>query len=266
MKYSFLILIGFILLIIPSYSQTAQNAKFNRDFFLIAHRGGVVEDNIPENSLKALKMAVKRAYWMVEIDMRLTKDNVFITQHDNSFKRYFGIDKKVCDMTWTEIKKLKSPSGSKVQKLDDVLRFCYRNKLNVMIDNKVRGNDTVLFSKVVDMLDKYHLRNKSLMIGTDESTEFFTGKISLSCTIEQLKNNKLRKDFKPANYYLFGYPLKEDAEWAADNNILTIGVINAWAIPEEQLMSEAARKAEYLKSLGIKHFQIDSKFDVFFRD
>jgi len=168
-------------------------------------------------------------------------------------------------MTWPEIKKLRSRSGSKVQKLDNVLRFCSKHNLNVMIDNKVSGNDTILFSKVVSMLDRYDLRKDAMMIGTDESTEFFTGKISLSCTIEQLQKNKFRKDYKPSDYYLFGYPSKEDVAWATDHNIRVIGVINAWQIPEEQLMEEAGKKAEYLKSLGINHFQIDSKFDVFFR-
>ena len=249
-----------------SYGQSIKHKVLNPDYYLIAHRGGVVEGDIPENSLIALKMAAERGYRMVEIDMRLTKDNVFITQHDNSFRRYYGIDRKVNDMTWAEIRRLKSQSGSKVQKLENVLRVCSKNNLNVMIDNKVSGNDTVLFSEVVNMLDKYHLRNNALMIGTDESTEFFTGKIRLSCTIEQLKNNKLRKDYKPSNYYLFGYPSGEEADWAVKNNILTVGVINAWPIPEKQLMEEAGKRAEYLKSLGIKHFQIDSKFDVFFRD
>jgi hypothetical protein len=261
-----LMLLGFFLFQTISYSQPAKKDIINTDYYLIAHRGGVVEGDIPENSLEALKKAADRGYWMVEVDMRLTQDSIFITQHDNSFNRYFGVDKKVTDMTWSEIKKLKTQSGSKVQKLEDVLRFCAKNNLNVMIDNKVRGNDTVLFTKVVSMLDKYDLIKNALMIGTDESTEFFTGKISLSCTIEQLKNNIHRQDYQPSNYYLFAYPSKEDVVWAGNNNILTIGVINAWPIPEEQLMEEAGKKVEYLKSIGIKHFQIDSKFDVFFRN
>jgi len=259
------LLIGLFLFQTFSNGQSAIQKVVNHKYNLIAHRGGVVEGNIPENSFEALKEAVNRGYWMIEVDMRLTKDNFFITQHDNTFKRYFGVDRRVTDMTWDEIRKLSTQSGNKVQKLDDVLKFCAKNNINVMIDNKVRGNDTILFTKVVKMLDKHHLRKNALMIGTDESTEFFTGKIKLSCTIGQLKNNIRRQDYKPSNYYLFAYPAKEDVDWANNNNILTVGVINAWPVPEEQLMEEARKKAEYLKSIGIKHFQIDSKFDIFFR-
>jgi len=72
----YLTITGFLLLQFSSYSQPAGYKEINPDYYLIAHRGGVVDGNIPENSLRAIKTAAERGYRMIEIDMRLTKDNV----------------------------------------------------------------------------------------------------------------------------------------------------------------------------------------------
>ncbi len=41
---------------------------------LIAHRGGVLSPDTPENSLGAIRLAAHRGYDMVELDVREAKD------------------------------------------------------------------------------------------------------------------------------------------------------------------------------------------------
>ncbi|MDD4776980.1 MAG: glycerophosphodiester phosphodiesterase family protein [Fermentimonas sp.] len=55
---------------------------------LIAHRGGVVNDSIQENSREAIINAAERGYWAVELDMRMTADSVLIAHHDRNLKRH----------------------------------------------------------------------------------------------------------------------------------------------------------------------------------
>lgn len=234
--------------------------------YLIAHRGGVVDSTNAENSLPALQAAYKRGYKMVEIDVRLTKDSVFIIQHDRNFKRYFGVDRSVTDMTWAEIKQLTSDKGgSKVLLLEEALQYC-SGKMDVMIDNKVDGNDTLLFGKVVALLKKYGLQKNALMIGTDESTAFFTGKIKLSCTRQQLEENMKKTGYRPADYYLFGGEITSaDVRWAKQHNILAVGVINAWRYRQSaNPRLDAQKDADRLKATGLQYFQIDSEFDYLF--
>ena len=179
MKHIFL-LIACMFLGTLAYTQT---------FHLIAHRGGVVDSVHAENSLPALEAAIKQGYWMAELDLRLTKDGVFILHHDRTFKQ-FGVDRPASAMTWDEIRKLKhNRSGSGVITLEEALRVCH-GRMQVMIDNKIAGNDTVLFNKLIRLLEKYNLLEQALMIGTGESTPYFTGKIKLSCTRQQLEENK----------------------------------------------------------------------------
>ncbi|MGN6493430.1 MAG: glycerophosphodiester phosphodiesterase [Agriterribacter sp.] len=256
------LLLAFFLTCIITLQATSQTR-----YYLIAHRGGVVDSNRAENSLPALEAAFKRGYKMVEIDMRVTKDGVLIIHHDQNFKRYFNVDKKVTDMTWPEIQQLTSNTGSKVLLLEEALAYC-SGKMQVMLDNKISGNDTVLFSKVISLLKKYRLNKEALMIGTDESTPWFTGKIKLSCTRKQLEENMRQPGYNPSDYYLFGGELtKEDIDWARKNKILAVGVINAWRYRRSQTPeTDAAKDAERLKETGLTHFQLDSEFDKYFFD
>jgi len=253
------ILISCMLLVTAAYNQT---------YHLIAHRGGVVDSMRAENSMAALEEAIRQGYWMVEVDLRLTKDGVFILQHDRSFKNHFGVDKPATAMTWAEIAKLKSDrGGSRVIKFEDALRTC-RGKMQVMIDNKVEGNDTVMFSQVIRLLKKYNLLDQALMIGTDESTEYFTGKIKLSCTRQQLEDNKKKPGFKPGHYYLFGGTdsmTAEDVAWAKREGIMAVGVVNAFRYRHVKDRSTAiAADVETIRSWGIQYFQIDSEFARYF--
>lgn len=250
-------MIRIILLLLITSSGFAQSP-----LSFIAHRGGVVDSTNAENSLPALEDAIRQKYYMVEIDMRLTKDSVLIIQHDKNFKRYYGVNKNVADLTWAEISRLKSSKGSKVLTLEEALQHC-AGRIQVMLDNKIEGYDTVLFAKVVALLDKYQLREQALMIGTDASTDFFTGKIKLSCTRQQLEENMRKPGYKSSHYYLFGNVneiSKEDVEWARNKGIMVVGAVNAWSYKnKETYLNDAANDIRILRKRGVTIFQIDSE-------
>lgn len=235
-------------------------------YILIAHRGGVVGIDAPENSMAALQRAIDRGYYMVEIDMRLTKDSVLITHHDPHFRKYFDTDRLVGDMTWKEIQTLKHPSGYRVLLLEEVLAHC-QGKIQVMLDNKIPGMDEKIFTKVLDLLRKHKLDQETLMIGSSASTEFFTGKIRLSCTRGQLEANQSRADYNPDHYYLFAREIsKEDVIWAGEQGIMTVAAINSFTFPQENILEAARKKSQELKENGVVNFQIDGIFEDFFRE
>lgn len=256
---------GIFFMILTKAVCQSESSRINPDYKLIAHRGGVVDSLNAENSLSALREAVKRGYYMAEIDLRLTRDSVFVTNHDSNLLRYFGVDASISSMTWNVLKNLEGKKGNKILKLEEVLKYS-SGKIQIMLDNKISGNDTILFARVIDMLKKYNLYENALMIGTDESTEFFTGKIKLSCTRKQLEENMLKPGFKAENYYLFSNNIsQQDAEWARQKKILTVGVINSWDLKSADPQKLAAERAEQIKSAGINYIQIDSDFEKYFR-
>jgi glycerophosphoryl diester phosphodiesterase len=223
------ILILFLLLSSQGFSQ-----------ILIAHRGGVVDSTRAENSLPAIEEAIRQGYTGVEIDMRLDKDSVLIIQHD----------------------KTPENRGSKAVTLEAALQHC-EGKLQVMLDNKIEGYDSLLFARVVMLLQKYHLQETAWMIGTDESTPYFTGKIKLSCTRKQLEENKLKPGYKPSDYYLFGNVHEitaADVKWATQQGIIVLGAVNAWSYKnKDTYLKDAARDIKLLQQRGVKNFQIDSE-------
>lgn len=242
----------------------------NKSVRLIAHRGGVVDSTYTENGLPALQKAIDENYAMIETDVRVTKDGVLIANHDPNFDRYYGVKSKVTDMDWAEIQKLESKlDGNIPLKLEKVFQICQKNKLNVMLDNKIEGLDVPLFNKLIALLDQYDLRENALMIGTDESTEFFTGKIKLSCTIKQLEENKNRKDYNPKNYFLFERPSRlstEDIRWANQNNIMAVAAINKYHYKNTpDMYAEAKKDCKKMKFFGVRYFQIDSEFARFIK-
>lgn len=264
------ILIGFIFFI--SSCLTTKNAlPQNRTeqklkYFLIAHRGGVVDSNRAENSLPALQAAINRGYKMVEVDLRVTMDGRLIINHDGNFQKYYHVNRQVNEMTWEEISRLRSDrGGSRVLLFEEVLQYC-RGKIQIMIDNKIPGNDTILFQQVIDLLKLYEMQEQALMIGTSASTPFFTGKIKLSCTREQLEDNMLKPGYDPSHYYLFGADLtKEDVDWAKQNHILSVGVVNEWRYRRTKATEEQIRDSiQRLKDTGLMYFQIDSVYEPYF--
>lgn len=235
---------------------------------LIAHRGGVVDSTFTENGLPALKEAARQGYKMVETDMRVTADGVLIANHDADFKRFYGDPRKVTETKWAEARVLASKlDGNHPMLLEDVFRFCAENKMAVMLDNKIAGLDSALFSGLVTMLDRYHLRETAIMIGTDESTEFFTGKVRLSCSRKQLEENMKKPGYRPDHYYLFERPAsltREDVAWAQEHNIRVVAAINKYHYRKSvDMMADAKKDCERMLAFGVTEFQIDSEFRQF---
>jgi glycerophosphoryl diester phosphodiesterase len=232
---------------------------------LIAHRGGVVDSVRQENSLEALQEAVNRGYYMIEVDLRMTSDSLLVTHHDESLKRTFGVDKPVSGLTWKEISALRGPTGYRVLLFEEVLKNA-QGHLQIMIDFKIRGNHPAVFDHVIGLLKKYDLYKDALMIGTDESTPFFTGKVKQSCTRRQLEDNMQKPGYSSGNYYLFSGDISAaDAAWAKRHNILAVGVVNAWAFKEQEGLKPARQQAKRLLEAGVTWFQIDSVFEPFFK-
>lgn len=244
--------------LVAAAQQSASNYR------LIAHRGGVVDSTTHENSRQSILKAIDRGYWMIEIDLRLTKDSVLVIHHDKTLERYYQTNKHLDQLTWQEVAGLRSPSGDRILLFEEALALA-QGKINVMIDNKFEGYDTAVFARVVTLLRKYRLQEHALMIGTDASTEYFTGKVKLSCTRQQLEENMRRPDYNPDHYYLFGREIsREDAQWARDNGIMTVAALNSWAFRGKD-GKVAQQVAKDFKNAGITTFQIDSVYEPLFR-
>ena len=120
----------------------------------IAHRGVFNNKNIPENSLKAFEKAISMDF-SIELDVQLTKDNVLIVFHDDNLKRLTGLNKKVTDCTYLEIKNLTLlETKEKIPTLKEVLNLV-QNK--VLLDIEIKGKKKIktLCNLLIKELNSY---------------------------------------------------------------------------------------------------------------
>ncbi|MBS1749745.1 MAG: alpha/beta hydrolase fold domain-containing protein [Bacteroidetes bacterium] len=119
---------------------TAVLPKTKYNLVVIAHRGD--HTKVPENTIAALKEAIKSGADYAEIDLRTTKDGYLVLQHDATVDRMTNGTGKVKDLTLAEIQQLKVNNKNKPSKkvyriptFDEVLKTC-KNKINIYLDFK----------------------------------------------------------------------------------------------------------------------------------
>ncbi len=136
---------------------------------LIAHRGGVVDSEHIENNLSGIAEAVQRGYWMLEVDIRESKDGHLVVHHDADFRRFYGDERRVADMTWDEIRALRSKPGNlRPLEFSEFAAAC-RGKIRLMLDTKGPDHDEAFFAALLEALRKNDLLDTAYVIGTDQS-------------------------------------------------------------------------------------------------
>lgn len=120
----------------------------------IAHRG-LHTNNVPENSLIAFKAALEEGY-AIELDVQLSKDDQIVVFHDYSLKRMCNLDKKVNELDYKELKKLKlNQTNERIPLLKDVLKLV-DGKIPLLIEIKNEKRVGKLEDNVCDLLKDYN--------------------------------------------------------------------------------------------------------------
>jgi glycerophosphoryl diester phosphodiesterase len=238
------------------------------DVRLIAHRGGVVDRQHIENHLPAIEEAIRRGYWMLEVDIRESKDGQLVVHHDEDFRRFYNDSRRVAEMTWNEIKQLKSTPGNLPPlSFADYAAAC-RGKIRLMLDTKGDHHEPAFYQAILDTLRENDLLASALVIGNDESRRFFLGKAKVGANAKSLAAAIARGDDVAARYFLFAHADGFDAESIAlchQYRVVAVPSINTFHYPPDKHKARAAADIARLKEKGIAHFQIDSVYEEFCR-
>ena len=115
-----------------------------KDPLIIAHRGASSE--APENSLASYRLAWEQKADAIEIDLRKTKDGIFICAHDNNFNRVSSSKKNISGFTNLKefVKNIESEkSADALAELNEDLREKILKKLSpTEIANEIEELDT----------------------------------------------------------------------------------------------------------------------------
>lgn len=121
---------------------------------LIAHRG-IHNEAIPENSMKAFSLALKKNI-PIEFDVHILKDKNIVVFHDDNLKRMTNKDKFIKECTYEEIKDLKlKNTDEKIPLLKDVLKLV-DGKVLLDIELKMDVTDHSLEDGLIEILKDYN--------------------------------------------------------------------------------------------------------------
>lgn len=124
-------------------------------YMIIAHRG--IHDNkeIPENSMKAFKLAFDKKY-NIEFDIHVTKDSKLVIFHDDNLERMTGVDKNIEDLTLDEISKLRLlDTNERIPEFKDLLDLVSGK---VLLDIEIKSTKKVklVCKLVLEELENYN--------------------------------------------------------------------------------------------------------------
>ncbi len=132
---------------------------------------------IPENSMRAFRLAVRYGFGS-ELDVHLTADGKLVVFHDTTLVRMVGLNRRIEDMTWDELKRIRLlRTDCRIPLLEEVLNLYTSSRaltdrldarsigtgavvedrlfLPLIIELKAEGNVADLCAHVMEVVDRY---------------------------------------------------------------------------------------------------------------
>jgi len=248
------------------FSNMAKHGGVFDGYKLIAHRGGIVEGKYNEFDPASIQAAIDQNYFMLEIDIRETRDGVLIVHHDSDFSRFFNDPRSVAELSWEEVKSIISVKGNYHPLLfEEVLKMC-SGKVKMMIDLKESNKPPDFYRKLGDLMGEYNMLEGAYFINK-EARAYFWGKAKFlfraneaNTILEKYKNG----EDVACNYFLFDDGAKLTSsliKMCQSAYISIVPSVNFGHYRNENPMRGAKRDIDFLKECGVTEFQIDSDFD-----
>jgi len=235
---------------------------------LIAHRGGVVEEGFAENSPAAVEEAIRRGYWMIEIDLRRSRDGRIVVQHDENFLRFYGEPSRVAELPWERILRLRAqPGGSRPLQFHELAALAC-GRIRLMLDIKEESWPETALHEVERVLRENDLLEDAWFISNDQALAYFKGKARTAVNRARLQEALRRGEPAGPLHFLFFHGrdfTAEDVALARRAGLPAVPSINTFHYPEGDHLAQARRDIERLRALGVTHFQIDSVYDRWLR-
>ncbi len=231
----------------------------------IAHRGGVMREDSPECSRRAIHLAADQGYTMVELDVQVSKDGEPILFHDKTMDKACGRPGAIADFNARELTGFALANGETIMHLEEALAICKTKNLGVMLDFKVSDNPDLL-RRVLGLLQRFELVNATCCInGAPALRDALDEHIMFRLLDEQIEDGKA--DLK--GYFWFGLPEQLDREQIKpmqERGALVIPGVNIFRYDAKTHVNDAERDIKALQAAGVDGFQIDSVYNDFIKD
>jgi glycerophosphoryl diester phosphodiesterase len=214
-----------------------------------------------------MEEAVRRGYWMLEVDIRSSSDGHPVVHHDADFRRDYGEAQRVADLTWAEIQTLRSRADG-LPPLDfaQVAAYC-RHKMRLMLDVKPEQADERFFRAIEQALIQNDLLPTTYLIGSDGAKRHFGNRLKVSVDGRSLRAAIERGEPVAEKYFVFGVAAQIDADTvrlAQQYRVDVVPAVNTFRYLNDDENRQAADDVGRLRGLGVRRFQIDSIYEPLF--
>jgi glycerophosphoryl diester phosphodiesterase len=218
-------------LILFSTITLAQTFKWNKNP-VIAHRGAFKKKNLPENSIAALKEAIRLNCYGTEFDVHMTKDSVLVVNHDDDYQGMI-----IANSTYKELKKLPLKNGESIPTLKSYLNEGKKQQRTKLILEIKPVKDPQRMRQVADavvaMVKKLKVEQWVEYIGFNYASMQRILELEPTATVSYLNGDataeKLKQDgFAGADYHFTKY---KDSDWFSKATELGL-TLNAWTVNE----------------------------------
>ncbi|GAB6160478.1 glycerophosphodiester phosphodiesterase family protein [Howardella ureilytica] len=172
--YAYMYIASGIFSVFLLFSSIFTSGNFDEEFpkvantKIIAHRaGGNLGD---ENTVQGLNKAIEKGVWGGEVDVQRTKDNKYIINHDDTFKRLTGNKKTSSELTLEEIKKLEvknslhSEESGQIASLEEMLDAA-KGKIVLYIELKGKTADEKTADDIYGIVKNKGMLNQVVFVG-----------------------------------------------------------------------------------------------------
>ena len=241
------------------------------EFNIIGHRGGVVNGNIIENSLKALETAMNKDYEQVEIDIRFTSDGIPIVHHDAHLKDLYDEETTpIASLSFQEVQDIKSNHNGSLPYSFEEFAVASDGQIGFLLDFKDDNIPRSVYDSFLEILTQHGLQH-SKVAWSKEAKDYFYQKESIKIGLNYFDFSDAIENsaFESKNYFLIVGAF--DFNKSLINKALDLGVevvvsVNEWSYKQRGITNREVIGADIQRmiDLGVRNFLIDATFEPLF--
>ncbi len=242
---------------------------------MIAHRGGVIAADAPENSQRAIELAAQQGYDLVELDICCAADQVPVLFHGHGGRGGLlvdcGVAGNIGDFPSSELATFTyRGTDQTILTLERALDLCVHHDLGVMLDMKTVDADPLpaaYLQRVVELFKDRGFAHAMLTLSTRPEVHATLPATTLWPIRARNLHDLLATDASLAGYFWFDDPdsvTDEEIAQVHARGALTIACINSFRYPAHSFQGLEAADIARMKACAVDGWQIDSQYGHFF--
>jgi len=246
-----------------------------KELLKIAHRGGVVDEQHSQNSIRALEEAIQRGYTHVEVDARITGDGHVVCFHDDQLMREAGMRGRISEMPKADVTQIiLTRCGQNIPTLEAYCARC-AGCIGVMVDLKGCKDGYIQpYAQEIKaaltthklLKDALILINKEPVDNQDKVAAYFMGKAKVSWrkSLKETRQTASQISDFAKQFYVFNHGVDFTAEDVKGFQALGLKVIvsiNTGHYQTGDAQQQGNRHVQQMLDFGVDGLQVDSCYD-----